>query len=427
MQGKCDALLVDLECIPAALRFETLAELAEAELPMVVLADESRTTARELVQRGISHYCRRPLCASEVAMTLRRACEESELRREMDDVEVPMAGRAQAPANPPQMIGSGPRSREVHEMIERIAGLDAFVLITGECGTGKELIARAIHARSRRSKNRFVAVSCGAIPESLIEAELFGSEKGAFTGAQARRTGYFEEADGGTILLDEVGELSLYTQVKLLRVLQEREFMRLGSNTGIPMRARVLFATNRNLKEMVELGTFRKDLFYRMNVIGIHSPALRERTEDIPLLAQHFLSKHAQSCQKTIRGIEADAMELLLAYSWPGNVRELENAMQRALILSHDGMIRSTDLPEDVVGLPEAAHDSVPQAVSFPGSFPGSFEDALRDYKGKLVVEAVKECHGNKTLAAQTLNISRTYLHRLIRESGIDGASLKVA
>ena len=324
-----------------------------------------------------------------------------------------------------ELIGSSPVSQAVYDLIRRVADLDAFVLITGESGTGKELIARAIHSQSHRKQKRFVAVSCGAIPEPLIEAELFGCEKGAFTGASARRMGYFEEAGDGTLLLDEIGELSRHTQVKLLRVLQQREFSRLGSSKAIPLAARVVFATNRDLKRMVAEGTFREDLYYRLNVVGVHSRPLRERREEIPQLANHFLVRYARQYRNPATRIDPDALALLTEYAWPGNVRELENTIQSAIVVSDDDTIRVTHLPEEIQQT-DLELSSGLQSVNEDLQW-SSFERQLHDYKVKLALDAVKGCHGNKTLAAQSLNISRTYLHRLIRDTGDDCPVLKVA
>jgi transcriptional regulator with PAS, ATPase and Fis domain len=318
-----------------------------------------------------------------------------------------------------EMIGSTSAARAVYDRVRRVASLDAFVMITGESGTGKELIARAIHSTGNRSAEPFVAVSCGAIPESLIEAELFGCEKGAYTGALARRTGYLEQAGRGTLLLDEIGELSHHTQVKLLRVLQQREFVRLGSSDTIPLRARVLFATNRDLRAMVDGGAFREDLYYRINVVGIHSRPLRDRRDDIPALAQHFLSKYARIYGKEVNRISPDAMWLLNEHTWPGNVRELENVVQSAMILTDEDCVTAAHLPETL------------QREAVPGTSDdlrwASFEEKLREYKTRLAMEAVEECNGNKTLAAQSLGISRTYLHRLIRDPEEGGLSIHAA
>jgi DNA-binding NtrC family response regulator len=303
--------------------------------------------------------------------------------------------------------------RRVYEMVHRVTNLNAAVLVTGESGTGKELIARAIHNMGLRSKRPFVAVSCGAIPETLIEAELFGHEKGAFTGTVGAREGYFEQAGDGTLFLDEIGDLSLFTQVKLLRVLQQMEFSRLGSNKLIPLRARLIFATHRDLSQLVAEGKFRQDLFYRINVMRIESPSLQEHPEDIPQIAEHFLGHYAQLFQKPMDSIEAEAMQMLQSYPWPGNVRELENVMQRAIILSPGMTLRAEDL---TLSLPEEDVDEGEDVVNIGDYHPaGSFERQLRDYKIRLAVTAVRENNGNKTLAARSLSISRAYLHRLIR------------
>jgi transcriptional regulator with PAS, ATPase and Fis domain len=281
------------------------------------------------------------------------------------------------------------------------------VLITGESGTGKELIARGVHHMGIRSDRPFVAVSCGAIPESLIEAELFGHEKGAFTGTVGSRVGYLEQAGDGTLFLDEIGELSLSTQVKLLRVLQQREFSRLGSNRLIPLRARLIFATHKNLGEMVAQGTFRQDFYYRINVVRIDAPSLREHPEDIPQIAMHFLRQYSETFQRVMNGIESDAIAALQNYSWPGNVRELENVIQRAIVVAQDENLHLEDLPSSLRNENLILIDDFEPA--------GSFEQQLRNYKVKLATTALRENNGNKTLAARSLNISRAYLHRLIR------------
>jgi transcriptional regulator with PAS, ATPase and Fis domain len=274
------------------------------------------------------------------------------------------------------------------------------------------LIATAIHNLGSRADKPFVAVSCGAIPETLIEAELFGHEKGAFTGTVNARAGYLEQAGDGTLFLDEIGELSPFTQVKLLRVLQQREFSRLGSNRLIPLKARIVFATHQDLAEMVTQGKFRQDLYYRINVMKIHAPALQEHPEDIVQIANHFLAHYSDMYQKPVENIDPAAMALLQAYSWPGNVRELENVIQRAIIYAQGDSISVGDLPQNI------QEDSVVDIEDFQPA--GSFERQLRDYKIKLAATAVRENNGNKTLAARSLRISRAYLHRLIRLAEID-------
>jgi len=297
-----------------------------------------------------------------------------------------------------------------------VMNLNASVLVTGESGTGKELIARAIHNLGTRSSRPFVAVSCGAIPETLIESELFGHEKGAFTGSAGAREGYFEQAGDGTLFLDEIGDLSLFTQVKLLRVLQQMEFNRLGSNKLIPLRARLIFATHRDLAKLVGEGKFRQDLFYRINVMRIDSPPLQEHPEDIPRIAKAFLRQYAQVFQKPMESIDPEAMAILQSYTWPGNVRELENVMQRAIILAGGQTVRAEDLSLNQQQPQEEDGGEIEDVVDIGDYHPaGSFERQLRDYKVKLAVAAVRENNGNKTLAARSLCISRAYLHRLIR------------
>jgi DNA-binding NtrC family response regulator len=312
------------------------------------------------------------------------------------------------------MVGTSEPMRHVYHLIERVADVDASVLVVGESGTGKELIARAIHDCGPRATRPFVAVACGAIPETLIEAELFGHEKGAFTGTVGSREGYFEQAGDGTLFLDEIGELSLFTQVKLLRVLQEREFSRLGSNRLIPLRARIVFATHRDLDELVAEGKFRQDLFFRINVMKIEAPALRDRTEDIPPTAFHFLQLYSRNFNKTRMSFASDAMAILKGYSWPGNVRELENVMQQAIIVSTGNVVHVEDLSQNI-------RESTVAVPDIDERFPsGPFERQLRDYKIKLALSAVRDNNGNKTLAARKLSISRAYLHRLIRQAESD-------
>jgi DNA-binding NtrC family response regulator len=300
--------------------------------------------------------------------------------------------------------------QEVYDLVHRVASVNASVLVTGESGTGKELIAQAIHNLGSRSQRPFVAVCCGAIPETLIEAELFGHEKGAFTGTVGNREGYLEQAGDGTLFLDEIGELSLSTQVKLLRVLQQREFSRLGSSRLIPLRARLIFATHQDLSNMVTEGRFRQDLYYRINVMRIDAPSLQEHAEDIPTIAMHFLRQYSEQYGKFVDSIKSGAMTLLQGYSWPGNVRELENVIQRAIIIAKGTSISVEDLPRGIV---EEGMVDTDECAST-----SSFERQIRDFKLKLAIDAVREHDGNKTLAARSLQISRAYLHRLIRPSG---------
>lgn len=305
------------------------------------------------------------------------------------------------------MIGESPRMREVYRFIEKIAPADATVLIRGESGTGKELVAHAIHDNSDRSSKPFAAINCAVLSEPLLESELFGYERGAFTGAVAQKRGRLEVADGGTLFLDEVGELTPATQSKLLRVLQERQFERLGGTRTIDVDVRVLAATNRNLEEAIKDGTFRADLYYRLNVISLTLPPLRERREDIPLLASHFAVKYGKKCKRPVNGISPEARACLVAYDWPGNVRELENAIERAVVLGNTDVILPDDLPEAILSTAP-----VPEKLS-------NYHEAVLAMKKQYVLRALEQTNGNYTEAAKHLGIHPTNLHRLIRTLGV--------
>jgi DNA-binding NtrC family response regulator len=386
-------------------RFEVARRMVRLKAAWIVLADDGlRTAAGELVSQGAYGYCRRPPSVRDLRTLLRQAHENSSLKERL--VAADLEREVLTDCN--RIVGSSRKMQELYRLIDTVANNAASVLIVGESGTGKELVARAIHSRGSRASRPFVAVACGAIPETLIEAELFGHEKGAFTGTVGSREGYFEQAADGTIFLDEIGELSPYTQVKLLRVLQQREFSRLGSTKLIPLRARFIFATHRDLEEMVAEGKFRQDLFYRINVMRIETPALQDHAEDIPQIAAHYQRHYAQLFQKPVADIDPQAMAVLQAYSWPGNVRELENVIQRAVIVAQGTSVRVEDLPAEVGADDHGASDESD----------GSFERQLRDYKLKLAADAIRENNGSKTLAARKLRISRSYLHRLIRNAG---------
>jgi DNA-binding NtrC family response regulator len=417
--GDCDVLIVDLHSNHDSLqeRIGSTQRLIATHVPLVIMADDGlRSTAFELVRTGAFGYCRRPPSIRDLKTMLSRAYENSSLRQQLQTVQQQL----EEPGSCDHLIGASPQMQRVYQLIHRVTNLNASVLVTGESGTGKELIARAIHNLGSRANRPFVAVSCGAIPETLIEAELFGHEKGAFTGTNGAREGYFEQAADGTLFLDEIGDLSLFTQVKLLRVLQQMEFSRLGANRLIPLRARLIFATHQDLGKLVAEGKFRQDLYYRINVMRIESPPLQEHPEDIPRIARHFLRTYGQMFQKPMDDIEPRAVALLQSYRWPGNVRELENVMQRAIILSSGKIIRAEDFNLRVEEADPYSGDlgdlGDGDIVDISDYNPaGSFERQLRDYKIKLAVNAVRENNGNKTLAARSLCISRAYLHRLIR------------
>jgi DNA-binding NtrC family response regulator len=406
-EKNCHVMILDLNSNHDSLkeRITCARRMIVSDVVWVIMADDGlRVTANELVRQGAFGYCRRPPSIRELRLLLQRAHEHTISKRQSEQEET----RVEGIRDRDQMVGASPAMHQVHHLIDCVSDIDASVLITGESGTGKELVARAIHNRGTRSGKPFIAVACGAIPETLIEAELFGHEKGAYTGTVGSREGFLEQSKDGTLFLDEIGELSLFTQVKLLRVLQQREFSRLGSNRLIPLRSRLVFATHRNLADMVAQGKFRQDLYYRINVMKIEIPSLQERTEDIAPIATHFLRHYGRIFQKPLEGIDPDAVQILENYQWPGNVRELENVIQRAIILARGNTLRAENLPAN---LREEARSSIVEEC-IPG---GSFERQLRDYKIRLAANAVRDNHGNKTLAARSLSISRAYLHRLIR------------
>ncbi|MGC9224481.1 MAG: sigma 54-interacting transcriptional regulator [Terracidiphilus sp.] len=421
--GSCDVLILDLFSHEDSLqtRIDCARHLIASSVPAILMADDSlRSTAFELVRCGAFGYTRRPPSIRDLKTILSRASETSALKQQLQSVQK----RIEEPYRCDRIIGTSLSMQSVYQLVNSVTNLNAAVLVTGESGTGKELIARAIHNLGARANKPFVAVSCGAIPETLIEAELFGHEKGAFTGTVGAREGFFEQAQDGTLFLDEIGDLSLFTQVKLLRVLQQMEFSRLGSNKLIPLRARLIFATHQDLAKLVAEGKFRQDLYYRINVMRIESPPLQDRPEDIPLIAGHFLNHYSSVFQKPMDLIEPEALDMLQSYSWPGNVRELENVIQRAIILAPGRTVRAEDL-----NINAQAHDedtgTFDGVVDFADYHPaGSFERQLRDYKIKLAVSAVREAHGNKTLAARSLSISRAYLHRLLRLAETDSEAI---
>ena len=302
------------------------------------------------------------------------------------------------------MVGESQRMKEIYQFLSRVAPADSTVLIEGESGTGKELAARAIHRNSPRSGKPFVTINCAAIPEGLLESELFGHEKGSFTGAVAQKKGRLEVAEGGTVFLDEIGDMAPALQVKLLRVLQEREFERVGGTRSIPVDVRVIAATNRELRETVRTGGFRQDLYYRLNVVSLTLPPLRERREDVPMLAEYFVLKCAKKCKVKPRRVSPQAMACLLNYDWPGNVRELENAIERSLVLSLTDEIRPEDLPESVLEKGSGAEDG-----------PGQYHAAVISLKKKLILDAIEQAKGSYTEAARILGVHPNYLHRLIR------------
>jgi len=365
-------------------------------------------TAVEAMRRGAYDYISKPFNADEVLLTLRKAEEREQLRREVARLKREVGEVAGFEG----VVGASAAMREVMELAMRVAPFPSTVLLTGESGSGKEAVARAVHQASPRRDRGFVAVNCGAIPENLLESELFGHEKGAFTGADRAREGVFEEADGGTLFLDEIGELSLPLQVKLLRVLQERVIRRVGGSGERPVDVRVMAATARDLVEQVKGGKFRDDLFYRINVVQVHIPPLRTRPEDIPLLAEHFLRRHAERLQVPTPGLPRALLPVLAAYSWPGNVRELENVLERALILS-GGEIGIEHLPPHVRSgkqLFEVRDDEGDLSV----------KRRLPALEKTLIARALERSGGNRTRAAELLDLSVRALSYKIHDYGLE-------
>jgi two-component system response regulator HydG len=381
-------------------------------IPVLILTAYSNVeNAVEAIKAGAYDYLPKPLDFDEFRLTLDRALDHANLRRE----NRLLRERLDKTFNSVGIVGSGQSMRKVLETLAMVAPSEATVLICGESGTGKELFARAVHANGRRRNGPFVDVNCAALAQNLLESELFGHEKGAFTGAERRREGLFSQADKGTIFLDEIGEISPAMQVKLLRVIQEREFQRVGGDRKIRVDVRIVAATNRDLQEEVKAGRFRQDLFFRLNVVTLTIPPLRERMEDLPLLAASFLERFAARNNKTVRGFTPGAMDRLMQYSWPGNVRELENAVERSVVLLVGEHVTERELPPSVVGDFAGAYAAGPQTLSGL---------SLQDAEKMLIAETMKDCGGNKTEAARRLGVTRkTLLAKMTRYGMLDNGA----
>jgi two-component system, NtrC family, response regulator HydG len=369
---------------------------------LIMTAYSSIATAVEALKSGASDYLTKPIDFDALRLVLDRSLEHTRLQDENEALKQQLKQFQR-----PEIVGNSPAMRKMVEMISLVASSEATVLITGESGTGKSLVARALHAHSNRAGKPLVEINCAAIPETLIESELFGHERGAFTGADRQRRGRFSLADTGSIFLDEVGELPPSMQAKLLRILQDGEIQRVGSDTAIPVDVRVLAATNRDLKSMVEERTFREDLFYRLNVVAIEVPPLRERLEDIPLLAQHFARIFAEKNRKMVKGFTPQAMDLLLKHAWPGNIRELENSIERAVILLQGEYISIRELPLGIQSLSEQSEGTAKGWAILPGA---NQDGTLKDLEKQLILQVLDECGGNKSEAARRLGITRRTL-----------------
>jgi Nif-specific regulatory protein len=349
------------------------------------------------------------IIASMIAQAMRLRREALEEQHRLMEENIRLQHQLKERFSVSNIVGRSKSMQNVYDHIAQVSKSDASVLILGESGTGKELVAHAIHFNSLRAANSFVKVNCGALPESVIESELFGHVKGAFTGAVASRKGRFELAHGGTIFLDEIGDLSPTTQVKLLRVLQEKEIERVGGTSTIRTDVRVVAATNRNLEELIEKGEFREDLYYRLNVFPIRVPPLRERKTDIPLLADFFIERYNEAGHKSVRRISTSAIDMLMSYHWPGNVRELENCMERAVLLSHDYVIHSRHLPPSLQ-TPEASGTRLI----------GTLDSTLANVERDLIYDALKEARGNRAKAARMLGISERVMGLRVKKYGIN-------
>ena len=395
--GRFDLALVDIK-MPGVDGVELQKRMHEIDPEMIVIimtGYASVETAVAALKNGAYDYVSKPFDPDDMAHTVHNALAHKCVEKENERLRETVA----SVVRPQEMIGQSPAMIRVFEAIQTVGPTDATVLITGESGTGKELCARAIHAASPRHYNPLVVIHCGALAETLLESELFGHEKGAFTGAQYRKKGSFEVADGGTVFLDEIGDISLKTQSDLLRVLQEHEITRVGSSHPIHVDFRCIAATNKDLHQLVEEGRFRPDLFYRLNVFPIHLPPLRERKGEIQILVDHFVRKFAASMNKKTTRVSPAAMALLDHYQWPGNIRELENAIERAMVVGQEPELREQDF---------ALRMPVPEHAA----------RKLEDVEKVHILEVLEECRGNQTVAAEVLDIDRVTLHNKLKKYG---------
>ncbi|MBZ5646835.1 MAG: sigma-54 dependent transcriptional regulator [Acidobacteriia bacterium] len=397
-ERRWDVALVDIK-MPGTDGIELQRRLHEIDPELIVIimtGYASVETAVQALKNGAYDYVTKPFDPDDIAHVVKNALSHRHAEREAARLKETVG----EVMRPPELIGQSAAMKKVFDSIETVASTDATVLVTGDSGTGKELVARAIHAMSPRRYNPLVVIHCGALTETLLESELFGHEKGAFTGAQYRKKGKFEIAEGGTVFLDEIGDISLKTQTDLLRVLQEREIVRVGGNQPIKVDFRCIAATNKDLEKLIEEGKFRPDLFYRLNVFRIEIPPLRDRKEDIPLLVDNFMRKFSASMNKRVANVAPSAMALLQNYDWPGNVRELENAVERAMVVASEPELREQDFTLKLK--PQEAEGG----------------KTLEDIERLHILHVLEECGGNQTRAAEVLDIDRVTLYNKLKRYG---------
>ena len=392
---------------------ETLSRYPEI-VGIVITGFGTIETAVQAIKKGAYDYLSKPFKLVELSIMVRKGLKERTLRFENQYLRNQLKNKYAFE----NIIGTGRSMARIFELIDSVAGLNSTVLIQGETGTGKELIAKAIHFNSPRKDQKMVSINCGAIPENLLESELFGHVKGAFTGAVQNRVGRFEQGNNGTIFLDEVGNMPLSLQVKLLRVLQEREFERVGGNNSIKVDVRIIAATSSNLEKMVSEGTFREDLYYRLNVIPIHMPALRDRREDIPLLIQRFITQFSETHKLELKTVSPQVMKAMMGYEWPGNVRQLENIVERMVALTGTRTaIMPPDLPPEI-----QSGDGFGNGTVFEIPEEGiNFTTIVVDMERELILQGLRKANGNKKLAAKLLNLKRTTLIEKIKRIGLVG------
>ena len=403
-----DVIITDLKMNDVdGLRILELAKDSQPDTEVILLTGfGSIPSAVEAMQKGAFNYLTKPLDMGQLRAVAQRAVDSSRLRR----TNLELNRRLDERFGFEGVIGDSRQMRDVIERLKRIAPTNATVLIQGETGTGKELVAQAIHQNSPRKNKTFVALNCAALSENILESELFGHVKGAFTDASSDRVGKFEYAHGGTLFLDEVGDMPLATQIKLLRVLENNEITRVGSNDPIKVNVRILSATNSNLEEAIEAGTFRSDLYHRLKVITIRLPSLRERSQDIPILIDYFLKHFTARHGKRIKGMSAAARHKLLVFEWPGNVRQLRNVIESMVVVDYDGLLDEDDLPEELAGPREATAEPLEQSLT------GLVGRSLIDLEKLFIAETLRISGGNRELAANKLGIGERTLYRKIKE-----------